>query len=179
MVAFCGAHLIEDLTYLRAFLPSWTEKDNHREGIVLPCENPEGNDVKQILITTLYSHRRYSHEEVEIIEEIKPPLFRQMRQVASRDTAGESSRPTRASSGCAMHCMTWAIPCFRLHTCNRAAVDCICLQSTVDRAENKLTTYGHFTPFVVVYLHEIECLRPTERRHGSLAGATAEEKQNR
>ena len=33
------------------------------------------------------------------------------------------------------------------------------------RAENKLTKYGHFIPFVVVYLHEIERLRPTDRRH--------------
>jgi hypothetical protein len=77
MIALCGAHLIEDLAYLRAFLPSWIEKDNNREGMVLPCENPKGNDVKHILITTLYSHERYAHEEVEeVIEEIKPPFFR-------------------------------------------------------------------------------------------------------
>ena len=31
--------------------------------------------------------------------------------------------------------------------------------------ENKLTKYGHFTPFVVVFLHEIERLHPTDRRH--------------
>jgi hypothetical protein len=73
MVAFCGAHLIRELAYLRSFLPSCTEKDNHREGIALPCENPEGNHVKRILMTTLYSQERYSHEEV--IEEIKPFLF--------------------------------------------------------------------------------------------------------
>ena len=84
LVALCGAHLIADLAYLRAFLPSWTEKDNHREGMVLPCENPEGTDVKHILLTTLYSHERYAHEKVEeVIEEMKPPFFRQMPQVAS------------------------------------------------------------------------------------------------
>jgi hypothetical protein len=73
MVAFCGAHLIEDLAYHRSFLLSCTEKDNHREGIALPYENPEGNHVKHSLMTTLYSQERYSHEEV--IEEIKPFLF--------------------------------------------------------------------------------------------------------
>ncbi len=73
MVAFCGAHLIEDLAYHRSFLLSCTEKDNHREGIALPYENPEGNHVKHSLITTLYSQERYSHEEV--IEEIKLLLF--------------------------------------------------------------------------------------------------------
>ena len=73
MVAFCGAHLIEDLAYRRSFLLSCTEKDNHREGIALPDENPEGNHVKQSLMTTLYSQERFSHEEV--IEEIKPFLF--------------------------------------------------------------------------------------------------------
>ena len=76
MVAFCGAHLIKELAYLRSFLPSCTEKDNHREGMALPCENPEGNHVKHIRMMTLYSHERYSHEEVEeVIEEIKPSLF--------------------------------------------------------------------------------------------------------
>src|SRR5438874_427567 len=73
MVAFCGAHLIKELAYLRSFLPSCTEKDNNREGMALPCENPEGNNVKHIRMMTLYSHERYSHEEV--IEEIKPSLF--------------------------------------------------------------------------------------------------------
>jgi hypothetical protein len=52
--------------------------------MALPCENPEGNHVKHIRMMTLYSHERYSHEEVEeVIEEIKPSLFRQMPQVAS------------------------------------------------------------------------------------------------
>jgi hypothetical protein len=52
--------------------------------MALPCENPEGNNVQHIRMMTLYSHERYSHEEVEeIIEEIKPSLFRQMPQVAS------------------------------------------------------------------------------------------------
>ncbi|HEX9131353.1 MAG TPA: integrase core domain-containing protein [Ktedonobacteraceae bacterium] len=76
MVALCGAHLIKELAYLRSFLPSCTEKDNNREGMALPCENPEGNHVQHIRMMTLYSHERYSHEEVEeIIEEIKPSLF--------------------------------------------------------------------------------------------------------
>jgi hypothetical protein len=75
MVAFCGAHLIKELAYLRAFLPSCTEKDNNREGMALPCENLEGNNVQHIRLT-LYSHERYSPEEVEgVIEEIKPSLF--------------------------------------------------------------------------------------------------------
>ena len=43
MVALCGAHLVKELAYLRSFLPSCTEKDNNREGMALPCENPEGN----------------------------------------------------------------------------------------------------------------------------------------
>ena len=75
MVALGGAHLIKELAYLRSFLPSCTEKDYHREGMALPCENPEGNHVKHIRMMTLYSHERYSHEEVEeVIEEIKPSL---------------------------------------------------------------------------------------------------------
>jgi hypothetical protein len=82
MVALCGAHLIKELAALRSFLPSCTEKDNHREGMAFPCENPEGNNVQHIRMMTLYSH-----EEVEeVIEEIKLSLFRQMPQVAS--TAG-------------------------------------------------------------------------------------------
>jgi len=36
MVALCGAHLIEELAYLRSFVPPWTDKDNNREGIALP-----------------------------------------------------------------------------------------------------------------------------------------------
>ena len=68
MVALCGAHLIKELAYLRSFLPSCTEKDNNREGMALPCENPEGNNVKHIRMMTLYSHE-------EVIEEIKPSLF--------------------------------------------------------------------------------------------------------
>ena len=84
MVALCGAHLIKELAYLRSFLPSCTEKDNNREGMALPCENPEGNNVQHIWMMTLYSHERYSHEEIEeVIEEIKPSFFRQMPQVAS------------------------------------------------------------------------------------------------
>ena len=84
MVALCGAHLIKELADLRSFLPSFTEKDTNREGMALPCENPEGNHVKHIRMMTLYSHERYSHEEVEeVIEEMKPSLFRQMPQVAS------------------------------------------------------------------------------------------------
>ena len=76
MVALCGAHLIKELADLRSFLPSFTEKDTNREGMALPCENPEGNHVKHIRMMTLYSHERYSHEEVEeVIEEIKPSLF--------------------------------------------------------------------------------------------------------
>ena len=71
MGAFCGAHLIKELAYLRSFLPSCTEKDNTREGMALPGENPEGNNVKHFPMMTLYSH-----EEVEeVIEEIKPSLF--------------------------------------------------------------------------------------------------------
>ncbi len=84
MVALCGAHLIKELADLRSFLPSFTEKDTNREGMALPCENPEGNHVQQIRMMTLSSHERYSHEEVEeVIEEMKPSLFRQMPQVAS------------------------------------------------------------------------------------------------
>ena len=76
MVALCGAHLIKELEYLRSFLPSCTEKENNREGMTLPCENPEGTNVQHIRMMTLYSHERYSHEEVEeVIEEIKPSLF--------------------------------------------------------------------------------------------------------
>ena len=76
MVALCGAHLIKELAYLRSFLPSCTEKDNNREGMALPCENPEGNNVQHIYDDYLYSHERYSHEEFEeVIEEIKPSLF--------------------------------------------------------------------------------------------------------
>jgi hypothetical protein len=76
MVALGGAHLIKELAYLRSFLPSCTEKDNHREGMAFPCENPEGNHVQHIRMMTLYTHERYSHEEVEeVIEEIKPSLF--------------------------------------------------------------------------------------------------------
>jgi hypothetical protein len=73
MIALCGAHLIDEQAYLRSFLPSCTDKDHNRESIALPCDNPEGNHVKHILMTTLYSHERYSYEEV--IEEIKLPLF--------------------------------------------------------------------------------------------------------
>jgi hypothetical protein len=73
MIALCGAHLIDELAYLRSFLPLCTDKDHNRERIALPCENPEGNNVKHILMTTLYSHERYSHEE--FIEEIKVLLF--------------------------------------------------------------------------------------------------------
>ena len=44
--------------------------------MALPCENPEGTNVQHIRMMTLYSHERYSHEEVEgVIEEIKPSLF--------------------------------------------------------------------------------------------------------
>jgi len=76
MVALCGAHHIEELAYLPSFLPSRTDKDNDRERMVLPGENSLGNRVKHLLMTTLYSHERYSHEEVEeVIEEIKPSLF--------------------------------------------------------------------------------------------------------
>ena len=53
-----GAHLIEVLAYLRSFVPSCAEKDNNRKGIALPCENPEGNHGKPILMTTLSSHER-------------------------------------------------------------------------------------------------------------------------
>jgi predicted 2-oxoglutarate/Fe(II)-dependent dioxygenase YbiX len=73
MSALCGAQLIKELAYFRSFLPSWTEKDNTRERIALPCENSEGNHVNHILLTTLYSHERYSHEEDT--EEMKPSLF--------------------------------------------------------------------------------------------------------
>jgi hypothetical protein len=73
MVALCGAHLIKELAYLRSFLPSCTEKDNNREGMALPCENPEGNNVQHIRMMTLYSLERYSHEEG--IEEINPLFF--------------------------------------------------------------------------------------------------------
>jgi hypothetical protein len=76
MGAFCGALLIEKLAYLRSFVPSCTEKDNHRERMALPCQNPEGNHGKLIRMTKLYSQERYSHEEVEeVIEEMKPSLF--------------------------------------------------------------------------------------------------------
>jgi hypothetical protein len=76
MGAFCGALLIEELAYLRSFVPSCTEKDNHRERMALPCQNPEGNHGKLIRMTKLYSQERYSHEEVEeVIEEMKPSLF--------------------------------------------------------------------------------------------------------
>jgi len=34
-VALCGAHLIKELAYRRSFVPSCTEKDNHREGMAL------------------------------------------------------------------------------------------------------------------------------------------------
>ena len=73
MVALCGAHHIEELAYLPSFLPSRTDKDNDRERMVLPGENSLGNRVKHLLMTTLYSHERYSHEEG--IEEMKPSLF--------------------------------------------------------------------------------------------------------
>jgi hypothetical protein len=87
MGAFCGAHLIKELAYLRSFLPSCTEKDNNLEGMTLPCENPEGNNVQHIRMMTLYSHERYSQEEVEeVIGEINLPFFRQMPQVASTST---------------------------------------------------------------------------------------------
>ena len=72
MVVFCGAHLIKELAYHRSFLLFCTEKDNHREGMALPCENPEGNNVQHIRMMTLYSQERYSHE---VIEEINPTLF--------------------------------------------------------------------------------------------------------
>jgi hypothetical protein len=68
MGAFCGAHLIKELASLRSFLPSCTEKDHNREGMALPCENPEGNNVKHIRMMTLSSHE-------EGIEEMKPSLF--------------------------------------------------------------------------------------------------------
>ena len=73
MVAFRGAHLIEDLAYRRSILPFCTEKGNNREGIARPYEHPEGNHVKHSLMTTLSSQERFSHEE--IIEEIKLFLF--------------------------------------------------------------------------------------------------------
>jgi len=87
MGALCGAHLIEELAYRRSFVPSCTDKDNNRGGIALPCENPEGTNGKHILMTTLYSHERYSHEEVEEgIEEMKPSLF-------SADASSSQHRP--------------------------------------------------------------------------------------
>ena len=76
MVALCGAHLIKELAYLCSFLPSCAEKDNNRERMALPYENPEGSNVQHIRMMTLYSHEWYSHEEVEeLIEEIKPSFF--------------------------------------------------------------------------------------------------------
>ena len=73
-----------------SFLFACTEKDNNREGMALPCENPEGNNVQHIRMMTLYSHERYSHEEVEeVIEEIKPSLF----------SADASSSQHRVQSG--------------------------------------------------------------------------------
>ena len=93
MVAFCGAHLIKELAYLGSFLPSCTEKDNNREGMALPGENPEGNNVKHIRMMTLYSDERYSHEEVEeVIEEMKPSLF-------SADASSSQHRTRRSSTG--------------------------------------------------------------------------------
>jgi hypothetical protein len=58
MGALYGAHLIEEVAYRRSFLPFYTDEDNKREGFALPCENPEGDNVKHILMTTLYSHER-------------------------------------------------------------------------------------------------------------------------
>jgi len=98
MVALCGAHLIKELADLRSFLPSFTEKDTNREGMALPCENPEGNHVQQIRMMTLSSHERYSHEEVEeVIEEMKPSLFRQMPQGSQHREKLDPPRHEKAS----------------------------------------------------------------------------------
>jgi hypothetical protein len=103
MIALCGAHLIDELAYLRSFLPLCTDKDHNRERIALPCENPEGNNVKHILMTTLYSHERYSHEEVEeVIEEIKPSLF----------SADASSSQHSSFQDCDKNCFEKQLPRF-------------------------------------------------------------------
>src|SRR4051812_21809612 len=95
-VASTGAHLIKELAYLRSFLPSCTEKDNNREGMAFPCENPEGNNVQHIRMMTLYTHERYSHEEVEeVIEEIKPSLF--SADASSSQHKGNCSQVTAVS----------------------------------------------------------------------------------
>ncbi len=74
--AWCGAHLIEELADRRSFWPFSTDEDNKREGMALACGNPEGDNVKHLLMTTLYSQERYSNEAVEEgTEEMKPSLF--------------------------------------------------------------------------------------------------------
>ena len=83
-VAWCGAQLIEELEDRRSFLPFSTDEDNNRGGIALPGGNPEGDHGKHLLMTSLSSQGRYSNETVEKgTEEINPPFFRQMPQVAS------------------------------------------------------------------------------------------------
>jgi hypothetical protein len=58
MGAWCGAHLIEEVADRRSFLPFSPDEDSKREGMALPCENSEGDHVKHLPMTTLYSHER-------------------------------------------------------------------------------------------------------------------------
>jgi hypothetical protein len=76
MGAWCGATLIEELADDCSFLPFSTDEDHKREGMVLPCGNPEGDHGKHLLLMTLSSQERDSNEAVEEdTEEMKPSLF--------------------------------------------------------------------------------------------------------
>jgi len=46
-------------------LPFCTDEDHKREGMALPCGIPEGDDGNHLLMTTLSSQEKDSHEAVE------------------------------------------------------------------------------------------------------------------
>jgi DNA-binding NarL/FixJ family response regulator len=66
-------------------LPFFTDEDNKRGRIALPCENASRDKVKLILVTTLSLQERSSNEEVT--EEIILSIFRQMTHIASTSVA--------------------------------------------------------------------------------------------
>ncbi len=59
----------EELADRRSFLPFCTDEDHKREGMALPSGNPEGDHGNHLLMTTLSSQGRDSHEAVEEVTE--------------------------------------------------------------------------------------------------------------